>query len=110
MTTPFESRYKAYRILNYGKLYTNYKTYNISNHPNNTTNISAIYIDNQKCNNIPTNKSLLDEKTALLATQLIDKYFVEIHYVLDQNKPNLEYIMTKDDINILLSKYGYNMD
>ena len=56
---PFETRYKKFRILNFGKPYTNYKTYNIKYHPENKTNIFAIYVDNQKCNNIPTNKSLL---------------------------------------------------
>jgi hypothetical protein len=109
---PFETRYKKFRILNFGKPYTNYKTYNIKYHPENKTNIFAIYVDNQKCNNIPTNKSLLqsiDEKTALLSVQLLNKYFVEIHYNPDQNKPKLEYIMTEQDINDLLSKYGYVM-
>ena len=81
---PFENRYKTFRILNYGKPYTNYKTYNIQYHPENKTNILAIYIDNQSCNNIPTNKSLLcsiNENTALLLTQLLNKFFVEIHYI-----------------------------
>jgi hypothetical protein len=109
MSSPFESRYKSFRILNYGKPYTNYKTFNIKYHPENTSNIMAIYVDNQKCNNIPTNKSLLDEKKALLSTSHIEKYFVEIHYILEENKPKLEYIMTKDDINNLLCKYGYSI-
>ena len=71
---PFVNRYKSYRILNYGLPYTNYQTYNIRYNPKNTTNIFAIYIDNQKCNNIPTNKSLLcdiDENTELLSTKLL---------------------------------------
>jgi hypothetical protein len=107
---PFENRYKTYKILNYGKPYNNYKTYNIRYHPENTSNILEIYIDNQKCNNIPTNKSLLDENIELIKTQNIDKYFVEIKYIIEEYKPNLEYIMTKSDIRILLSKYGYNID
>ena len=105
---PFENRYKTFRILNYGKPYTNYKTYNIQYHPENKTNILAIYIDNQSCNNIPTNKSLLcsiNENTALLLTQLLNKFFVEIHYIPEENKPKLEYIMTENDISDLLSKY-----
>lgn len=111
---PFENRYKTYRILNYGKPYTNYKTYNIQYHPANTTNISEIYVDNQTCNNIPTNKSLfsnnnIDENTALLQTKLISKYFVEIHYVPEEKKPKLEYIMTDYDINELLSKYDFGI-
>ena len=114
-TTPFANRYKTFRILNYGKPYTNYKTYNIKYHPENKTNILAIYVDNQKCNNIPTNKSLLsnsiaDENTALLSTKLLSKYFVEIHYTPEQNKPKLEYIMTESDINELLRKYKYEME
>ena len=109
MSSPFESRYKTFRILNYGKPYTNYKTFNIKYHPVNTSNIMAIYVDNQKCNNIPTNKSLLDEKKALLTIQNSEKYFVEIHYISEENKPKLEYIMTKDDINNLLCKYGYSI-
>ena len=109
---PFENRYKTFRILNYGKPYTNYKTYNIRYHPENTTNILAIYIDNQICNNIPTNKSLLcniDENTALLSTKLLNKYFVEIHYIPEENKPKLEYIMTETDINELISKYDFGI-
>ena len=102
---PFETRYKKFRILNFGKPYTNYKTYNIKYHPENKTNIFAIYVDNQKCNNIPTNKSLLDEKKALLTIQNSEKYFVEIHYISEENKPKLEYIMTENDISDLLSKY-----
>ena len=114
-TMPFENRYKTFRILNYGKPYTNYKTYNIKYHPENKTNIFAIYVDNQKCNNIPTNKSLLstnnpDENTALLSTKLLSKYYVEIHYTPEEKKPNLEYIMTENDINELLTKYGYTMN
>jgi hypothetical protein len=114
-STPFENRYKTFRIINYGKPYTNYKTYNIKYHPENKTNIFAIYVDNQKCNNIPTNKSLLsnnnpDENTALLSTKLLSKYYVEIQYIPEEKKPNLEYIMTENDINELLSKYGYTMN
>ena len=116
MSTPFDNRYKTYRIINYGKKYTNYKTYNVKHHPNNTSNILTIYVDNQKCNNIPTNKSLLscsngsNEKTALLQSKFLNKYFVEIHYTPEENKPKLEYIMTDTDIIGLLSKYGYVMD
>ena len=109
---PFENRYKTFYILNYGKPYTNYKTYNLQNISENTTNISNIYIDNQSCTNIPTNKSLLctiDENSELLTTEIIKKYFVEIHYIPKENKPPLEYIMTESDINILLTKYGYVM-
>ena len=105
---PFTNRYKFFKILNYGVPYTNYQTYNIKYHPENTTNIFAIYVDNQKCNNIPTNKSLLcniDENTILLSTQLLNKYFVEIHYIQEENKPILEYIMTDVDICKLLFKY-----
>jgi hypothetical protein len=114
-STPFENRYKTFRILNFGKPYTNYKTYNVKYHLENKTNIFAIYVDNQKCMNIPTNKSLLttttniDEKTALLHTKLLNKYYVEIHYIPEEKKPKLEYIMTEYDINELLSKYGYTM-
>ena len=115
---PFDNRYKTFRILNYGKPYTNYKTYNIKYHPENKTNILAIYVDNQECNNIATNKSLLstnkiDEKTSLLCntinTKLIPTYFVEIHYTPEQNKPKLEYIMTESDICELLSKYDFGI-
>ena len=112
---PFDNHYKTFRILNFGKPYTNYKTYNIKHHPANTNHILAIYVDNQKCNTVSTNTSLLStinvtEKTALLQTKLINKYYVEIHYTPEQNKPKLEYIMTDNDINELLSKYGYVID
>ena len=109
-STPFENRYKTFRILNYGKPYSNYKTFNIKYHSENTSNIRAIYVDNKMCNHIPTNKSLLDENTALLSTSHIEKYFVEIHYIPEENKPILEYIMTKEDIIHLLSKYGCSMN
>ncbi len=109
-STPFENRYKSFRILNYGKPYSNYKTFNIKYHSENTSNIRAIYVDNKTCNNIPTNKLLLDEKIALLSLQNSDKYFVEIHYIPEENKPILEYIMTKEDIIHLLSKYGCSMN
>lgn len=110
MSLPFENRYKKFRILNYGTPYTNYKTYDVKHHPQNTTNILSIYVDNQTCNKIPTNKSLLcdiDENTYLLSTQLINKYYVEIHYGPEQNKPILEYIMSENDITDLLYKYGF---
>ena len=107
--TPFENRYKMMRILNYGKPYTNYTTYNIKDHPNNNTNILAIYIDNTTCTNIPTNKALVNETTSLLSTKLLNKYFVEIHYTSEENKPILEYIMTEYDINELLSKYDFGI-
>ena len=115
---PFDNRYKTFRILNYGKPYTNYKTYNIKYHPENKTNILAIYVDNQNCSNIATNKSLLstnkiDEKTSLLCntinTKLNPTYFVEIHYTPEQKKPNLEYIMSESDICELLSKYDFGI-
>lgn len=112
-TTPFETRYKTYRLLHYGQSYSDYKTYTIKNNPKNKTNILAIHIDNKLCNNIPTNKSLLttiNETTSLLNAKLIKKRFVEIEYTPEQNKPKLEYIMTDEDINELLSNYGYVMD
>jgi hypothetical protein len=122
---PFESRYKKHRILNYGKPYTNYRSYNVKYHPENKTNILAIYVDNQVCNNTDINKSsnisnMNNEKQQLLNklkepntsddTKIEYKYFVEIHYTLEENKPKLEYIMTQSDINELLSKYGYVME
>ena len=122
---PFESRYKKYRILNFGKPYTNYRSYNVKYHLENKTNILAIYVDNQVCNNTATNKSsnisnMNNEKQQLLNklkepntsdnTKIEYKYYVEIHYTLEQHKPKLEYIMTQSDINELLSKYGYVME
>jgi hypothetical protein len=122
---PFESRYKKYRILNFGKPYTNYRSYNVKYHPENKTNILAIYVDNQVCNNVATNKSsniinMNNEKQQLLNklkepntsdnTKIEYKYYVEIHYTLEQHKPKLEYIMAQSDINELLSKYGYIME
>jgi hypothetical protein len=111
---PFDNRYKTFRILNYGKPYTNYKTYNVKYHPENKTNILAIYVDNQECNNTATNKSLfstnkIDETTSLLNTKLIHTYFVEIHYIPEEKKPKLEYIMTELEIIELLSKYDFGM-
>lgn len=122
---PFESRYKKYRILNFGKPYTNYRSYNVKYHPENKTNILSIYVDNQVCNNVATNKSsnisnMNNEKQQLLNklkepntsdnTKIEYKYYVEIHYTPEQHKPKLEYIMTQSDINELLSKYGYIME
>ena len=106
---PFASRYKKFSILNYNKPYTNYKTYNIRYHPDNNTNILAIYVDNATCNNIPTNKAMINETTSLLSIKLLKKYFVEIHYIPEENKPILEYIMTEYDINELLYKYDFGI-
>ncbi len=132
---PFESRYKRFRILNYGKPYTNYKTYNLKHNHENTTNIYAIYVDNQPCNNLSRTKDNDDsygEKQPLLGkkeakdpkdsnerkvSKPIDiiydnqpnRHFVEIHYDENIKKPILEYIMTQTDINELLIKYGYVM-
>jgi len=81
--TPFENRYKTYRILHYGKPYSNYKTYTLKNNTLNKDNVLAIYIDNQIWNNIPTNQSLsmiINETSPLLSTKLINKRFVEIEY------------------------------
>ena len=44
-----------------------------------------------------------------LSTKLLNKYFVEIHYTLEENKPILEYIMTEYDINELLCKYDFGI-
>ena len=112
---PFESRYKTYRILNYGKPYKNYRTYDVRHNPNNTGNISFIYVDNEACSSSEsatygdTYQETYDEKpnsisetTALLQSKLnmISKsknnikkkiiktpiYYVEIHYLLEANK------------------------
>ena len=121
---PFENRYKKHRILNYGKPYTNYRSYNVKYHLENKTNILAIYVDNQVCNNIATNKSsnisnMNNEKQQLLNklkepntsdnTKIEYKYYVEIHYTPEENKPKLEYIMTENDINDLISKYDFGI-
>ena len=107
---PFDTRYKISRLLHYGNPYSNYKTYNIKDHPENKTNILAIYVDNQACTTIPNNKPLVstnlsDENTALLQSQLLVKYYVEIHYIPEIGKQKKIYIMTENEIKDLLSKY-----
>jgi hypothetical protein len=115
---PFENRYRTFRILNYGKPYSNYKTYNIQHHPENKTNILAIYVDNQPCNTTQNNKTksrAITETTSLLQNNLqstlhtVTKYFVEIHYTPEQNKDKLDYIMTESDISELLSLYDFGI-
>ena len=39
----------------------------------------------------------------------VKKYYVEIHYTPEENKPKLEYIMTENDINDLISKYDFGI-
>ena len=71
------------------------------------------YIKNDK-NNKNDNINNIDkfDKLNNITNDIIlkNKYFVEIHYTPEQNKPKLEYIMTQSDINELLSKYGYVME
>jgi hypothetical protein len=69
---------------------------------------------NNNINNINNEKqqllNKLKEPNTSDDTKIEYKYFVEIHYTLEENKPKLEYIMTQSDINELLSKYGYVME
>jgi len=89
---PFENRYRTFRILNYGKPYSNYKTYNIQHHPENKTETTSLLQNNLQS-----------------TLHAVTKYFVEIHYTPEQNKDKLDYIMTESDISELLSLYDFGI-
>ena len=96
--TPFFSRYKMFCILNYGVPYKNYKTYDIRNNIKNKDNIAFIYVDNQQCS-YQVEKPLPSE----LSTNAL--YYIEIHYTRENNKSNLECIMSEHEISDLLGNY-----
>jgi hypothetical protein len=91
---PFENRYIMYKILNYGKSYSNYTTYKLFNKKDD--DIETIYIDNQTC--------ITPDKEIEFNLQNLP-YYVEIHYNKTSGKNKFETIMKKHEIYTLLEKY-----
>jgi len=96
-----------YKILNYGKHYTNYSTYNVIE---NDDNLETIYIDNQPCfdvNKIATLKNDIKSITTNNANDIVHLlHYVELHYTKNSNKKIFETILTNHEIDTLLEKYG----
>ena len=91
--TPFTKRYTMYKILNYGKPYTNYTTYKPLE---NIEHIETIYVDNKPC---------IDDKNLQILTNNLP-YYIEIHYTKQSGKSYLETIMLEQDIAHLIAKNG----
>lgn len=90
---PFTNRYIMYKLLNYGKSYTNYTKYTMID---NSDNIETIYVDNASCTN---------DKTLNVQPENM-YYYVEIHYTAFTDKKKLETIMKAIEIDTLIGKYG----
>jgi hypothetical protein len=83
---------KAYKILNYGRVYDKYTRYRISD---NLEQITDIYVD--------------DEPYAMPATTRDEfeiLHHVEIHYIIESNKTMKSCILTNAEIDALVAKYG----
>jgi hypothetical protein len=87
---PFQSlpKAKAYKILNYGRAYDKYTRFRISDNPE---YITDIYVDNEPYITYNT------------ANQ---SYNVEIHYAAELNKELKPCILTNEEIDVLVAKYG----
>lgn len=90
---PFQSLFKskAYKILNYGRRYDKYTRFRISDNPE---FITDIYVDAEPYIMFAAN----DESQI--------KYQVEIHYTMESNKPMKPCIITNEEIDVLVAKYG----
>ena len=85
-----------YKILNYGKPYTNYTTYKPIANPE---CIETIYVDNKTC----TDTTLLECNQETISNF---PYYVEIHYTKTSGKKKIETILKNYEINDLIAKYG----
>ena len=90
---PFQSlaKVKAYKILNYGRTYDKYTRFRISD---NQEQITDIYVD--------------DEPYIMFAAMVESqiKHHVEIHYTIESNIAMKFCILTNDEIDVLVAKYG----
>ena len=91
---PFTNRYIMYKILNYGKPYTNYTTYKPIDNPE---CIETIYVDNQSCTTL---EYYPPEQNGNIP------YYVEIHYTKSSGKKKIETILKNHEIDSLIAKYG----
>ena len=90
---PFEKRYIKYRIINYGKPYTDYTKYTLAN---NIDDVAVIYIDNQPClGSHDIQKTPVEELP----------HFIEIHHTPESGKSKIETIMKSCDLDNLIGKY-----
>jgi len=87
---PFQKRYTKYRLLNYGKPYTDYTKYTLKPNPD---NVEFIYIDNNPCIEITLQHNIENEQLP---------FYVEIHY----NCGNIfENIFKNHELDTLIQKY-----
>jgi hypothetical protein len=105
---PFTKQYIMYKIMNYGKSYSNYTTYKLIE---NTDNIEIIYVDNKSCSDKDTidnidNIDNIDANITNLSNLSYLSYHVEIHYTKISKKNKFETIMKNYEIDMLLAKYG----
>jgi hypothetical protein len=97
---PFQDLHKAklYKILNYGKSYSNYIQYKLAD---NQEHIKNIYVDR-------TPHTIFNPDGSV--PEVIDEdrisYQVEIHYTPESNKPIKSCILKSIDIDNMVSKYG----
>lgn len=90
---PFTNRYVKYRLINYGKPYTDYTKYILAT---NSDEVSIIYIDNHPCVDSHDIQTIDSDELP---------YFVEIHYTPESGKSRIETIMKSCELNNLMSKY-----
>ena len=90
---PFEKRYTKYRIINYGKPYTNYTKYILAS---NIDDVAIIYIDNQPC---------LDSRDIQNTPVEQLPFFIEIHHTPQSGKSKIETIMKSHELDNLIAKY-----
>ena len=90
---PFQSlpKAKVYKILNYGRPYDKYTRFRISDNPE---HITYIYVDDE-----PYIMFASGDKSQI-------KHQVEIHYTLESQKAMIACILTNDEIDVLVAKYG----
>ena len=89
---PFQNlaKVKIYKLLNYGKSYSNYTSFKMID---NLDGVICVYVDKEpyKVNNLD------DTKT---------QYHVEIHFTPHVNKPPQKIILTNQEIDTIIEKYG----
>lgn len=93
---PFQNlaKAKAYRIINYGRLYDKYTRFRIVENPE---QITDIYVDNEPY--IVSNSMKLVNDAEVY-------HQVEIHYAPESNKPMKACILMNSEIDVLVAKYG----
>jgi hypothetical protein len=98
---PFQTlaKAKAYKILNYGRIYDKYTCFRISENPE---QITDIYVDDEPYPKFtPQDGSLT---TVVDESQI--SHHVEIHYSANVHKLMKACILTNAEIDVLVAKYG----